>query len=40
MRLPQLLKETDSISHSLSHEELENILHEIARIWPEGQRDH
>lgn len=31
IKLPQFLKEVDAIAGKLSHEELEKILHEIAR---------
>lgn len=39
IKLPQFLKEVDAISGKLSHEDLEMILHEIARTWPENRRE-
>ena len=40
IKLPQFLKEVDAIAGKLSHEELEKILHEIARTWAENKREH
>ena len=40
IKLPQFLKEVDAIAGKLSHEELEKILHEIARTWEENKREH
>jgi len=39
IKLPQFLKEVDAVSSKLSHEELEKILHEIARTWSENHRE-
>lgn len=39
IKLPQFLKEVDAIAGKLSHEQLEKILHEIARTWPENKRE-
>ena len=39
MNLPQFLKEVDRLTDVLSHDELSEFIHEIARILPESQRD-
>lgn len=40
MNLPKFLKEVDSLSASMSHDELEQFIHEVARTLPEEKRDY
>lgn len=39
MKLPKFLKEVDALSQNLSHENMEMLIHEIARTWPENRRN-
>ena len=39
MKLPQFLKKIDTFSSSMSRDQLERLLHEIARTAPEKERD-
>ena len=38
MHLPQFLKQIDTISSRMSRDQLERLLHEIARTIPEKER--
>lgn len=40
MKLPKFLKEVDVLSQNLSHENMEMLIHEIARTWPENRRNN
>lgn len=40
MKLPKFLKEVDVLSQNLSHENMEILIHEIARTWPENRRNN
>ncbi|GLC79896.1 hypothetical protein LBYZC6_20100 [Lacrimispora brassicae] len=40
MKLPKFLKEVDALSKNLSHENMEMLIHEIARTWPENRRNN
>jgi hypothetical protein len=40
MTLPKFLKEVDTLSKNLSHENMKMISHEIARTWPENRRNN
>jgi len=40
MKLPKLLKEVDALSKNLSHENMEMLIHEIARTWLENRRNN
>ena len=40
MKLPKFLKEVDSLSKNLSHENMEMLIHEIARTWSENRRSN
>lgn len=40
MKLPEFLKEVDALSKNLSHENMEMLIHEIARTWPENRRNN
>jgi hypothetical protein len=40
MTLPKFLKEVDALLKNLSHENMEMIIHEIARTWPENRRNN
>ena len=39
MKLPQFLKKIDTFSSSMSRDQLERLLHEIARTAPEKERE-
>ena len=40
MKLPKFLKEVDVLSQNLSQENMEMLIHEIARTWPENRRNN
>lgn len=40
MKLPKFLKEVDALLKKMSHENMEMLIHEIARTWPENRRNN